>query len=261
MRNVFCETRWYNLPRTEQAATGFLFLLVMPGVFKIYLLLVFLFGTHFCSAQKCKTAAKAITTKAALQEVIKNNPDKKLVALKRLMPNLITDLRYATTNNFTHTILYTHPVPYLHIAPAYALKQVDEELRKKGLAIKLYDAFRPFDVTCKIWRLVPDRRYAANPKKASNHNRALAVDLTIIDLKTNKELDMGTPFDSFTDTAHHSFTLLPANILANRRLLKAVMRKYGFGMVPDEWWHYQWPNNNDYEIIDLDFDDLKGIAE
>jgi len=226
----------------------------------LYLLLLICCST-LCPAQNCKTTAKAITTKAALQEAIKNNPAKKLVALKKLMPGLITDLRYATTNNFTRTILYTHPVPYLHIAPAYALKQTDEELRKKGLAIKLYDAFRPFSVTCKIWRLVPDRRYAANPMKGSNHNRALAVDLTIIDLKTGKELDMGTPFDSFTDTAHHSFTQLPAQVLANRRLLKGVMRKYGFGIVPDEWWHYQWPNKEDYEIIDLDFDDLKDIAE
>ncbi len=129
------------------------------------------------------------------------------------------------------------------------------------MAIKLYDAFRPFAATCRIWRLVPDKRYAANPLKGSNHNRALAVDLTIIDLKIGKELDMGTAFDSFTDTAHHSFIQLPPAVLANRRLLKTTMRKYGFGIVPDEWWHYQWPNNQDYEIIDLSFDDLKEFAE
>ncbi len=215
----------------------------------------------FCVAQKCKTAAKTIDSKAVLLRSIKEDPSKKIVALKRLIPALRLDLRYATTNNFTKEMLYLHAQAYLRVAPANALKQVQDELNKKGLGIKLYDAFRPFGVTCKIWHLVPDRRYAANPLKGSNHNRGLAVDVTIIDLKTGKELDMGTPFDSFTDTAHHSFLQLPAQVLANRRLLKSTMRKYGFGIVPDEWWHYQWHNDRDYEVLDLDFDDLAGIAE
>jgi len=184
-------------------------------------LLCLLLSSGHCSAQKCKTAAKAINNKADLLLAIKSDPAKKLVALNRLIPGLRLDIRYATTKNFTNQVLYAHPVPYLHLAPANALKQVQDELRKKGYALKLYDAFRPFSVTCKIWHLVPDRRYAANPMKGSNHNRALAVDLTIIEMKSGKELDMGTAFDSFTDTAHHSFTQLPPQVLANRSLLKA----------------------------------------
>ena len=214
-----------------------------------------------CLAQKCKTDAKVISNKAALQQAIKADPTKRILALKKLMPDLRTDFRYASTNNFTKTILYAHAAAYLHPAPANALKMADEELRKKGFAIKLYDAFRPFDVTCRIWRMVPDRRYVANPRKGSDHNRALAVDITLVDLKTGKELDMGTPFDSFTDTAHHAFMQLPASVLANRKLLKTTMIKSGFRIVPDEWWHYHWPNDRDYEIIDLTFDDLKDVAE
>ncbi len=146
--------------------------------------------SHFCVAQKCKTAAKSINNKAALLQSIKTDPAKKIVMLKSLIPGLFVDMRYGTTDNFIREILYHHPQAYLRVAPAYALKQVQDDLNKKGLALKLYDAFRPFSVTCKIWQLVPDRRYAANPMKGSNHNRGLAVDLTIIDLKTGKELDM-----------------------------------------------------------------------
>jgi len=215
---------------------------------------------ELCAAQ-CKTDAKVISSKADLLQSIKNDPAKKLVDIKRAIPGLVIDLRYATNNNFTHTILYRHPQVYLRSAPAGALGQVQYELHKKGLALKVYDAFRPFSTTCKIWHLVPDRRYAANPRKGSNHNRGLAVDVTIVDLKTGKELDMGTPFDNFTDTAHHAFTALPAQVLANRKLLKGIMWRHGFGMVPTEWWHYQWKNNDDYEVIDLDFDELVGIAE
>ena len=101
------------------------------------------------------------------------------------------------------------------------------------------------------------KKYVANPIKGSHHNRGAAVDVTIIDLKTGKELDMGTAYDDFSDSAHHNFLNLPELVLANRRLLKATMKKYGFGMVPDEWWHYQWFRKMDYEVIDLDFDDLK----
>ena len=214
-----------------------------------------------CLAQSCKTDAPCISSKATLAQSIKNDPRKKLVALKYIIPGLLIDMPYATTNNFTKTTLYHNPVACLRAEPAYGLKQVQDELSKKGLALKIYDAFRPFSVTCKIWRLVPDRRYAANPKNGSNHNRGVAVDLTIIDLETGKELDMGTAFDNFTDTAHHDFYQLPANVLANRRLLKAVMRKYGFDIVPTEWWHYQWRNRAGYEIIDLDFDELKEFIQ
>ena len=225
------------------------------------LIVLLVFCARYSVAQQCKTDAKVINNKADLLQSIKNDPAKKLVDIKKAIPGLVVDLRYASANNFMHTVLYHNPQVYLRRQPADALRQVQEQLHKKGMALKIYDAFRPFSVTCRIWRLVPDRRYAANPRKGSNHNRGLAVDVTIVDVKTGKELDMGTGFDSFTDTAHHSFTQLPAQVLANRRLLKGVMWRHGFGLVPDEWWHYQWKNNDDYEVIDLDFNDLKGIAE
>jgi len=226
-----------------------------------FLIFLIAFISPGSSGAQCKTDAKVISTKVDLLQSIKNDPAKKLVDIKRSIPGLVIDLRYATASNFTHTVLYHHPQVYLRKQPADALRQVQDELHRRGLALKVYDAFRPFSVTCRIWHLVPDRRYAANPRKGSNHNRGLAVDVTIVDIKTGKELDMGTPFDNFTDTAHHDFKQLPAQVLANRKLLKGVMWQHGFGMVPTEWWHYQWKNNDDYEVLDLDFDDLVGVAE
>jgi zinc D-Ala-D-Ala dipeptidase len=223
--------------------------------------IVVLLSVACCSAQPCHTDAKLIGTRDAFLESVKSDPKKKLVAIQKLIPGLIVEMPYATSRNFTKTILYTHPVAYLREEPAWALKQIQQDLSKKGLALKIYDAYRPFSATCIMWRLVPDRRYAANPRKGSNHNRAVALDLTIINLKTGKELDMGTPFDNFTDTAHHDFTQLPEQVLANRRLLKGLMWKYGFTMVPTEWWHYQWRNRQDYEILDLSFDELKDIVQ
>ncbi len=223
----------------------------------LFLLLLVFALPDFSKGQKCKTDAKVISSISGFRDAVKNNPAKKIVALKKVIPGILIDMPYATSNNFTHTVLYHHPVAYLHEAPANALKLAQDDLLKKGLALKIYDAFRPFSVTCVIWRTATDRHYVANPRKGSNHNRALAVDLTIIDLKTGKELDMGTAYDNFTDSAHHNFRQLPPQVLANRKLLKQTMRKYGFGHVPAEWWHYQWHNDLDYEVIDLGFDELK----
>ncbi len=149
----------------------------------------------------------------------------------------------------------------MRVEPAMALKKVQEKLKKQGLALKIFDAYRPFSVTCKIWKTVADRRYVSNPKNGSNHNRGVAVDLTLIDLNTGRELDMGTVFDNFTDTAHHDFCNLPSNVLANRKVLKNVMRKFGFNIVPSEWWHYQWARRSNYEVVNLSFDEIRQVMK
>ena len=110
-----------------------------------------------------------------------------------------------------------------------------------------------YSVTEKFWELVHDERYVANPAKGSGHNRGIAVDLTIINLKTGKELDMGTGFDNFSDTAHHAFTKLSEEVLQNRDLLKSTMEKFGFKALDTEWWHYFLANGNKFEILDIDF--------
>jgi D-alanyl-D-alanine dipeptidase len=84
----------------------------------------------------------------------------------------------------------------------------------------------------------------------------LAVDLTLIELESGKEIDMGTGFDNFTDTAHHSFQQLSAPVLNNRDRLKRLMEEFGFRPVETEWWHYNWPDDHSYELLDLSFKDL-----
>ena len=134
---------------------------------------------------------------------------------------------------------------------ARGLARVQQELNNKNLSLKIWDAYRPYSVTEKMWKLIKDERYVANPKKGSGHNRGIAVDLTIIDRTTGKELDMGTGFDNFTDTAHQNFKNLPAGILDNRALLETVMGKNGFVALETEWWHFFW-NNPDFELLDID---------
>ena len=108
-----------------------------------------------------------------------------------------------------------------------------------------------------MWERVKDDRYAADPKKGSGHNRGIAVDLTLINLKTGKELNMGTGFDNFTDSAHHAFTNLPEEILQNRLLLKKIMEEHGFKSLDTEWWHYSLPAAANFQLLDINFKDLE----
>lgn len=190
---------------------------------------------------------------------VKKDSSKKMVELKTLVPGIVYDLRYATVNNFMRRLMYPAgtTTTFLRMPAAMALKKVQEELSSKGFGLKIYDAYRPYAVTVKFWELVKDERYVANPVKGSGHNRGIAVDLTIINSQTGKELEMGTGFDNFSDSAHHSFTDLPEAILQNRLLLKATMEKYGFKAYADEWWHYSIPESSKYEILDIEFKKLK----
>ena len=193
-----------------------------------------------------------------LKQTTRNAPGKAMVDLRRNIPGILLDLRYAGVNNFMHQQLY--PViktTYLRKTAVDSLKVIQEELHKYGLGLKLFDAYRPYSVTERMWEPVKDDRYAADPKKGSGHNRGIAVDLTLVNLLTKEELDMGTGFDNFSDTAHHAFTGLPSTVLQNRAMLKKIMEAHGFKALDTEWWHYYLPDTKNYELMDIPFNQLK----
>lgn len=216
-------------------------------------------------AQQLKTSSygvRYIASEKSYRQTLTLDSNKKMVELKQLMPALIYEFHYATSDNFVKRPLYSvnTDFTFLRSPAANAVQKVQTELNEKGFGLKIFDAYRPYSVTIKFWELIKDERYVANPSKGSGHNRGLAVDLTIVDLKTGVELDMGTDFDNFTDTAHHSFTQLSPAVLQNRKLLKEVMLKHGFNSLETEWWHYYWPNDRNYEVLDLDFKKLKKFS-
>lgn len=223
----------------------------------------FLFLANTLSAQDSsaiKGALNVIKNKKDYQRSVKNKKEKQMVDIGKLIPTLSFDLRYTTTNNFTKQKLYPSlTTTYLRRKAASALAKVQKELATKGLSLKIFDAYRPYSVTKKMWELVKDERYAASPAKGSGHNRGIAVDVTLIDLKTKTALDMGTGFDNFSDTAHIDFNKLPKDVLQNRLLLKTAMEKYGFKILETEWWHYSLGDGKEFELLDLDFDNLKKL--
>jgi D-alanyl-D-alanine dipeptidase len=228
--------------------------------------LLFIFSTFtfaVATAQDTGYTRPAVTDKwDVYKKQVKNDSSKKMIELKTRVPGIVYDLRYATTNNFMHRLMYpvTTKNTFMRQPAVAALQKVQAELNQQGMGLKVFDAYRPYSVTVKFWELVKDERYVANPSKGSGHNRGIAVDLTIIYLRDGRELNMGTGFDNFTDTAHHTFTRLPGDVLQNRELLRSTMEKYGFKAFESEWWHYFLADGNRFEILDIGFSKLnKGL--
>lgn len=169
--------------------------------------------------------------------------DTLLADLRSVDPGIVVDLRYATSNNFTGTPLpgYLANRAFLRREAAAALGRVQRDLRPQGLGIKVFDAYRPVRATLAMvdWTervnradLLKDGYIASR----SRHNLGLAIDLTLIELATGRELEMGTPFDTFSAAAH---TANASGVAAvNRQRLKAAMESQGFANYDQEWWHF-----------------------
>ncbi|MGV3656657.1 MAG: M15 family metallopeptidase [Chitinophagaceae bacterium] len=217
---------------------------------------LFAIGTAFSQSAEAQQM-RVVHTEVFYRQQVKADSNFLMVELKSNIPSLIYDIKYATTHNFTGTQLYQKGnKTFLRLPAARALNAVQNNLAQKGYGLKIWDAYRPYRATQAMWNLIQDERYVANPAKGSGHNRGLAVDVTIIDLATGAELDMGTAYDHFTDTAHHSFQQLSTTVLQNRALLKTTMEKAGFAALSTEWWHYSWPNDRAYDVMDFSFDQL-----
>lgn len=223
---------------------------------KIYWSLLLLLFFTFANAQTLPF--KPVRTAVEYKRTVAANKANRMVELKTMIPGIVYDLRYASSHNFMHRLMYPRNTntTFLRTNAASALQQVQKELIKSGLGLKVFDAYRPLSVTQLFWDLIKDERYVANPANGSNHNRGTAIDLTIINLSTGDELPMGTGFDNFTDTAHHSFTKLPQNIIDNRNKLKFLMGKYNFKPLSTEWWHYTFSDGHKYDVLDLSFKQL-----
>jgi zinc D-Ala-D-Ala dipeptidase len=224
-----------------------------------FLLLSTLFFFNSVSAQHIPLntyGLPVITQKRQYAETVIKDSSKRMVELPKWIPGIILDLRYAGNNNFTGHKLYPQSRAFLRLPAALALAKVQAKLKEKGLGLKIYDAYRPYAATKLMWELVKDERYAASPKKGSGHNRGAAVDLSLVDLKTGKELAMPTAFDDFSEKSHHDYMQLPQAALENRQLLKTVMEENGFKALSTEWWHYYLPDAQRFELMDLSFKEL-----
>lgn len=200
-------------------------------------------------------------------------PDRDFVYLGSHIPGIVTDVRYYSDDNFVGTRVdgYERPVILLSRPAADALAEVQADLRERGLGLKVFDAYRPQKAVDHFVRWAEDpgdtrtkaRYYPDLPKdrlfelgyiaERSGHTRGSTVDLTIIELDSGEELDMGSGWDFFGEISHHDSPLVGADATANRNLLREVMIHHGFEPYANEWWHYTL-DDEPYPETYFDFD-------
>ncbi len=171
--------------------------------------------------------------------------DTLLVDIRSLDSTIIVDMRYRDTGNFTGAPLpgYEGNRALLHREAAAALARVQEDLREQGLSLKVWDAYRPVRATAAMvaWTertgredLLADGYIASR----SRHNLGVAIDLTLVDIVTGSELDMGTPYDTFSEMAHTANAA--GDVAVNRLRFVTAMAREGFANYDREWWHYSY---------------------
>lgn len=180
------------------------------------------------------------------------------VSLADYIPNAVMDIRYYTPYNFVGERIdgYEEPAALATVEMAEALRIVDEEARRGGLCLKIYDTYRPqmavdhfvrwaedlsdtrmkdvFYPDVDKSRLFEEGYIAAH----SGHSRGSTVDLTLCDIRIGKDLDMGGTFDFFGERSHSDYMQLTSEQLQNRELLKSLMCSHGFRGIQEEWWHF-----------------------
>jgi D-alanyl-D-alanine dipeptidase len=214
----------------------------MTFYLKLWVLFCSLFWIISCKSQ---SSISAIEDK---NDIIIS--DTAFVNLKDYSQDFVYDMKYATTDNFLKAKVYDCAACFLRLKTVKALVEANKTFMKKGYKIKIFDCYRPLDIQKKMWKIVSNPEYVANPAKGSIHNRGGAVDITLVD-SNGKELEMGTPFDFFGKEASHNYADLSQEVKENRMLLKKIMTEANFNSFDSEWWHYNFKSGLNDKISNI----------
>lgn len=207
------------------------------------------------------TLAACCVEHAAAQPVERGKEFRKedLVELIALDSTIRLDIRYAAENNFMGRRMYKEARAFLQRPAAEAVVRAHQTLKQMGYGLLIFDGYRPWSVTKLFWDETPPekRSYVANPQKGSKHNRGCAVDLTLYDLATGKEVEMPSPYDDFTERASPNYTGGTNEQRRMRDLLRKVMEDEGFSVEPLEWWHFDYKDWRKYRILNVPFEEIE----
>jgi len=200
---------------------------------------------------------KVIRTRSSLDSTTRLDSSKQMLDLSRAIPGIVLDLRYAGTNNFLHQKIYPSAAAYLRRPAAERLAEAEKDFEAIGLKLIVFDAYRPYTATVLIYSKVLNPDYAASPATGSRHNRGCSVDCSLVKTSTGAEIPMPTSFDSFTPQAHSDFIENDSVKRADRALLLGIMEKHGFTPLKTEWWHFDFADWKNFELLDIPFSELR----
>ena len=200
-----------------------------------------------------ETAAQEVTAQEIITQEItteKEPENDEYVLVKKYIPDIYVELRYATENNFTGVKIYDFTEAYLRYGTVKKLTQVQKELKQQGYGLKIWDAYRPFEAQQKLWEVYPDPNYVANPANGmKKHNLGGTVDITMV-AADGTVISMPTEFDDFSLKADRDYSdIEDEEAVKNVMILQNAMENNGFTGYQGEWWDYS--DTTIYEAYDF----------
>ena len=182
-----------------------------------------------------------------------------LVELIKMDTAIHLDIRYATADNLTGKPVYKEARAFLQRPAAEALVRINQKLRTMGYGLLVFDGYRPWSVTKIFWNRTSkeNKKFVADPKKGSRHNRGCAVDLSLYSLKTGQEITMPGAYDEMSERSYPNYTSGTEEQRKMRDLLRANMEADGFTVYEFEWWHFDYKDWKLYPIGNIPFDAIK----
>ena len=201
-----------------------------------------------------ETAAQEVTAQEIITQEItteKEPEDDEYVLVKKYIPDIYVELRYATENNFTGVKIYDFTEAYLRYGTVKKLAQVQKELKQQGYSLKIWDASRPFEAQQKLWEVYPDPNYVANPANGMRrHNLGGTVDITMV-AADGSIIPMPSEFDDFSLKADRNYSDIDNEEAVNNvMILQNAMENNGITGYQGEWWDYS--DTDEYEAVDFE---------
>lgn len=185
--------------------------------------------------------------------------DSDLVELIKLDSTFVLDIRYATDNNFVGRPVYTEARAFLQRPAAEALVKVNQEFAELGYRLLIFDGYRPWSVTKTFWDITPeeDKKFVADPSKGSRHNRGCAIDLSLYEIATGKQVEMTGKYDEMSERSYPDYNGGTDEQREMRDLLRSKMEANGFVVYEYEWWHFDYKDWQKYRIENIPFSSIK----
>ena len=178
-----------------------------------------------------------------------------LVEVATFDPRIRVRTVYATADNFVGEVLYPVSRTFLRRSAMERLSRVQDRLKAQGLGLLVYDGYRPWSVTKRMWDVIGDPDFVADPSKGSRHNRGMAVDCGLVDAE-GRPLPMPTAFDAFVPEARADALLASAELTRNRDILVTTMEAEGFRVLSSEWWHFDAEGWEQRGLLDVPLTDV-----
>jgi D-alanyl-D-alanine dipeptidase len=182
-----------------------------------------------------------------------------LVELVKLDTTIHLDIRYATSNNLEGRPVYDEARAFLQRPAAEALVKVNRDLKELGYGLLVFDGYRPWSVTKLFWDLTPkeNKKFVADPKEGSKHNRGCAIDLSLYEIATGREVQMTGVYDEMSERSYPNYTGGTELQRRMRNLLRSKMEAHGFNVYEFEWWHFDFNDWRSYRIGNIQFSAIK----